>query len=855
MTKSAVLFFLPATLLTVCLVAASGQAGLKMAFATGNSVSRVESRIQNAIAPVADEERARIRDIEVFGKRSGIAFTSFGLYRTDDFGESWREVALLRESDERISSVWFVDEARGYAIVVDQRNLSVWLERTNDGGATWARNSISLEPADLADGDVAEISISHGGGESGKLESLRLKLTSSSNFDRFVRYETNDDGYSWDRGQTIEQPGRTPAADDLRDDFARLAKTRSDFLRGEKEIPRSEAIIGRHGFAEHPMSHEHSAWYLTQSGKCESFKANCWQSTKIYLDIQDKEDDVRVLSVKEITPPQIKEFTRLNQERAKMAAANSVFALSPGGTTRVSLQRGFDKCTAATSAQMQTWWDSSWFYDVNIYMSGRNRACSQPQLTASWVNTVTQQGWGLIPTVVGYQSPCSVSTSSVKHSSDPVVAEQQGRGEADIAVNDAINLGLTAGSVLYYDMERYDDLSGTGACSTPTKAFLKGWTDRVHELGYQSGVYGSPTNAVGDWLSIPEQSRMDAVWLARWDNVMSVWTYNSPSPVVPDTAWGNHQRIKQWQAPHNETWGGVTFNIDGNIADGPVASALIAKNKRADYDGDGKSDVSVWRPSTGVWYVSHSATPTYLIQTFGIPTDTITPGDYDGDGKTDLAVWRASDGVWHVYSRSIYSASQFGVAGDIPVAADYDGDGRTDIAVWRPSTGVWYIKNSFDSRGTSYTIQTFGLSGDIPVPDDFDGDGKADIAVYRPSDGVWYLLKSTEGFAAIQFGLNGDYPAQADYDGDGRSDLGIFRPSTGVWYLYRSQDGITSLQFGLTGDVPSVGDFDGDGKYDVAVFRPGTGIWYLNRSSAGFSAGQFGLNGDRPVESGYLPPN
>ncbi|MFH4202228.1 hypothetical protein WAJ61_22795, partial [Acinetobacter baumannii] len=72
---------------------------------------------------------------------------------------------------------------------------------------------------------------------------------------------------------------------------------------------------------------------------------------------------------------------------------------------------------------------------------------------------------------------------------------------------------------------------------------------------------------------------------------MSVWVYNSPSPAFPPGAWENHQRIKQWQAPHNETWGGITFNIDGNIADGPVAAIPFARNRNADFDGDGKTDL------------------------------------------------------------------------------------------------------------------------------------------------------------------------------------------------------------------------------------------------------------------------
>jgi hypothetical protein len=584
-------------------------------------------------------------------------------------------------------------------------------------------------------------------------------------------------------------------------------------------------------------------WFLTSRGNCESLKSACWQETKIFT------------ASGEITVPAIKELARRQKENARLEAENSIFAQPPGGTTRISLNRGFDKCTAATAAQMQTWWNASPFYDANIYISGRNRGCSQPQLTAAWVNTVSAQGWGLIPTIVGYQSPCSVSTNSAKHSSDPVVAEQQGRGEADIAVADANALGLTQGTVLYYDMERYDDLSGSGACSTPTKAFLKGWTDRVKELGYISGVYGSPTNAVGDWLNIPLASRMDAVWLARWDNVPLVWFYASPSPVVPENAWNNHQRIKQWQAPHNETWGGVTFNIDGNIADGPVAGIAIAKNKRADFDGDGKTDVSVWRPETGTWYVANSSNSSYTILNFGLASDRLVPGDYDGDGKTDFAVWRPENGVWHLYSRSIYRSFAFGTAGDVPVPADYDGDSRTDAAVFRPSTSTWYIWNSFDSRRTSYTIVQFGASGDKPMPADYDGDGKTDIAIYRPAAGEWWILRSSTSSAyAFQFGAATDLPIPGDYTGDGKADAAFFRQSDGYWYVLRSEDGsFYSVPFGQPGDLPAVGDYDGDGRFDVGVFRPETGVWYISLSQSGTLITQFGASADKPVPTAYTP--
>jgi hypothetical protein len=530
-----------------------------------------------------------------------------------------------------------------------------------------------------------------------------------------------------------------------------------------------------------------------------------------------------------------------------------MFAMPPGGSTRTSLNRGFDKCQAGSVAQMQLWWDNSPLYDSNIYMSGRNRACpTQPfNNNPAWIDQVSAQGWGLIPTVVGYQSPCTASTTTAKLSYDVAVAEQQGRGEADIAVTDATNIGLTVGSVLYYDMERYDPPNpDTLGCRAATVAFLKGWTDRIKELGYKSGTYGSPKNAQEDWVNLPIASRMDAIWMARWDNVASVWTYVT-FPTFPSDVWNNHQRIKQWQAPHNETWGGVTFNIDGNISDGPVAGIAVAKNRTADFDGDRKTDISVFRPDNGAWYIQKSNGSGYIITLFGLATDIPTPADFDGDGKTDQAVFRPSDGTWHTLTKAgVYTARQFGSTGDIPAAADFNGDGKADLAVYRPSTGVWYIANS-DSLGT-YTIRQFGIDGDKPVQADYDGDGKADIAVWRPSSGVWYVLRSSDdGFVAVSFGISTDRPSQGDYDGDGKTDFAVLRD--GVWYLLQTTAGFSQFQFGIAGDIPATGDFDGDGKDDAAVFRPSNGVWYLLQSQNGFFAQQFGVGGDKPIPNAYLP--
>lgn len=740
---------------------------------------------------------AQIKNIQSFGAIAGIAYTRDELFRTDDGGETWRQLRIPLGLFGKISTVYFETEAKGFAVIADSRKGSAYLAITTDGGYSWRRRDIQLKNAGTFEADL----------ETGSLETLEdgnfrliFRLPTSSNFIGQFVYRSADEGENW------------------------------QFVSRTIEIRRNDA----------PVETRSGNWILRTNGTCANDKLGCVQETSI------------IANGKDITPAEIKELSRREREKAQTETRRTLFtAAAPGGATRISLDRGFDKCTAAPASQMQTWWDNSPHYIANIYMSGRNRGCSQPQLTANWVDQVSNMGWGLIPTIVGYQSPCTASTTSVKFSYDVAVAEQQGRGEADIAVTDANTLGLTAGSVLYYDMERYDETVSTPGCRVATVAFLKGWTDRVKEMGYISGVYGSPTNAVADWIGIPAPSRMDAVWLARWDNITSVWTYASPSPVVPTNVWNNHQRIKQWQAPHNETWGGVTFNIDGNIADGPVAGNLIPKNKQADFDGDRKTDVSVFRPASGDWFILNSSNQGFVGLAFGTSTDIPAPADFDGDGKTDPAVYRPSEGNWYSLGKAYtFTSRNFGTAGDIPAPADYNGDGKADYAVFRPSNGTWYIANS-DSLNT-VTIVQFGQNGDKPAIGDYDGDGRSDIAVWRASVGDWYVLNSSNGsFFGARFGISTDLPAQGDFDGDGRTDLAVYR--SGTWFLLQTTAGFSAVTFGTNGDLPVTGDYDGDNKADAAVFRPSNGVWYVLQSASGFFAVAFGTNGDKPVPNMYLP--
>jgi hypothetical protein len=274
-----------------------------------------------------------------------------------------------------------------------------------------------------------------------------------------------------------------------------------------------------------------------------------------------------------------------------------------------------------------------------------------------------------------------------------------------------------------------------------------------------------------------------------------------------------------------------------------------------DFDGDGKTDIGIFRPSGGEWWVNRSGDGQTLALVFGSSTDVIVPADYTGDGKADIAVFRPSSGEWYVLRSDDFSyfALPFGTNGDVPVPADYDADGKADFAVFRPSSSTWFITQS---SGAPTRIVPFGSTGDQPVVSDYDGDGKADIAIIRPaaSGAEWWIARSTTGPLVMQFGESTDKAVQGDYTGDGKADIAIWRPSTGEWFVVRSDDfSYYAFPFGTTGDVVAPGDYDGDGKFDVTVFRPSTATWYIARTTAGTQIVPFGANGDRPLPNAFVP--
>jgi Rv2525c-like, glycoside hydrolase-like domain len=252
-------------------------------------------------------------------------------------------------------------------------------------------------------------------------------------------------------------------------------------------------------------------------------------------------------------------------------AAGLGLALAGGGTaaeraaTGFFTGYGFDACNAPKTAALQSWLASP-YRALGIYIGGVNRTCANAQLSPDWVATAEATGWSLIPIYVGLQAPCVGKSGLARFGA--ASASALGAAAADDAVSRAGALGLPGGSPIYFDMEAY--ALANAACTQTVQTFVSSWVAELHAQGYVAGVYGSAASTMRDLQPLASTAGApDDVWIADWNGVESVFG----DPYVSDSLWTNHQRLHQYRGGHNETWGGVTINVDSSYLDGAVVGA------------------------------------------------------------------------------------------------------------------------------------------------------------------------------------------------------------------------------------------------------------------------------------------
>ncbi|MGI5245373.1 FG-GAP-like repeat-containing protein [Dactylosporangium sp. CA-139066] len=331
-------------------------------------------------------------------------------------------------------------------------------------------------------------------------------------------------------------------------------------------------------------------------------------------------------------------------------------------------------------------------------------------------------------------------------------------------------------------------------------------------VGAQAGGFNTGTAGIamiGDYrtTAVPPAVVESAAHYAAWK--LSLSQAIDPRGSVTLTGGGSTSKYPAGTAvtvprifPHRQT----------NPTECPGAKGMDAlpaiRSRAAELLGDlvkpgtVRAVLAAYRPVDGTVRLAGAPEPIF---TSG-PNEIAAPADYDGDGKTDIATWSPTTGNWTILlSGEGRTTAQWGLPGDVPAPADYDGDGKADLAVFRPANGVWYIKGVGELQ--------LGQPGDQPVPGDYTGDGRAEPAIWRPSTGLWAIRAIREW----QFGEPGAIAVPADYNGDGTVEPAIWSPSTQQFTV----EGQAPVRLGDPGDLPVPGQYDGDGRADLAVYHDG----------------------------------
>jgi predicted outer membrane repeat protein len=350
---------------------------------------------------------------------------------------------------------------------------------------------------------------------------------------------------------------------------------------------------------------------------------------------------------------------------------------------------------------------------------------------------------------------------------------------------------------------------------------------RTYANGYAASDVRTATFTIAD---------TDGDGLADWMET-NTGTYLSP------TNTGTNPALVDSDADNFSDGLEVKRGTDPNDPDSVPLSSVC------DFDGDGKTDISIYEASSGNWFIQYSANNQLFQQQWRYGSSRVAPADYDGDGKADIAVYDSSSGNWYIRQsgNSLLRQQNWGASSSLPVPGDYDGDGKADIAIFDPPSGNWYILQSGNSQ---LRTQNWGYSASRVLPADYDGDGRTDVAIFDPPSGNWYILQSGNNQMRIQnWGNRTSRTVPADYDGDGKADIAIFDPPSGNWYILQSSNGQMRVRnWGYSASTVVPADYDGDGLADIAIYDPPSGNWYILQSSNNQMRVQnWGYSGTVPV--------
>lgn len=641
---------------------------------------------------------------------SGSNFSIGTLFTTSDGGRSWRQFTL--PVADKIS---FSDSQAGWAVGGPAGNQ---VFKTRNAGATWQ----DFVPDDLPANTPFTVYMPF---YSGKEALLVLTIPGLEN--RLRVYSLVDSDNQWlllDQITLDVQPGILGLSIlDSRNFVATIPGTTSivRMMDGKLNLIDSQDVLSA-SIVELDMASLDAGWAKSVEARCdrasqpdgEAISVSCSSVTRLLQTIDGGRTWQTIYLPLVQSNMRSLGFSGIESSLVERASRAS-------GNTEVFIGQGFDKCELPTISQLQTWRNSSPYGTVNLYIGGSSRACANSALTLPYIRQIYQQGWKFIPTWVGPQAPCTGFRA--RFSSDVTTAYNEGINEANLAVERLVELGLTnpdkTSSVVYYDIEQYGTDS---ACRNAVNAFMNGWVSQLKARGNLAGVYASTlcNTGLSDFRNITNVP--DVIWPARWYHGYGLGYYNPDASVwnlgscVPNTAWANHQRIRQYEGGHNETWGNLTLEIDSNVLDGVVAIPNVFPFVN--------SITRVHEDPTRAVTVDFTVTFSETVTDVGANDFTLTTTGVSGATVTNVS------GSGNIYMVSVNTGSGNGTLRlDVPVTATIVNLAGKPLG-WLPF-----------SSGESYTVDKRPMAAGLISPNgNINTNYKPTYTWNVATDATWYYL-------------------------------------------------------------------------------------------------------------------